>query len=151
MLITKKEQYALRAIYELARQTGKGPIKISHIAKAQNIPLRFLEVILGQLKGSGLVKSKRGYYGGYELVFSPKEITIGRIMRFMQRNVESTECFALVPECNCPFIGKCSFTPMWSKVKSSIYRVYDETTMQDLIENEAENRNIFLRDLVQRD
>ena len=137
MLITKKEQYALRAIFELAQQKGKGPIKISDIALAQNIPVRFLEVILGQLKGSGLVKSKRGYYGGYELVCAPREITVGRIMRFMQRNVESTECFALVPECDCPFIGKCSFTPMWSKVKNAIYKVYDETTMQDLIENKA--------------
>lgn len=151
MLITKKEQYALRAIFELARQKGRGPIKISDIATAQNIPVRFLEVILGQLKGSGLVKSKRGYYGGYELVLSPSEITVGRIMRFMQRNVESTECFALVPECDCPFIGKCSFTPMWARVKGAIYRVYDETTMQDLIENKATNSDNLLKDLIQRD
>jgi len=133
MLITKKNQYALRAIFELARLKGKGPIKISDIAEAQNIPVRFLEVILGQLKASGLVKSKRGYYGGYELVPSPKEISVGRIMRFMQRNLESTECFALIPENNCPFIGNCSFFPMWSKVKDAIFNVYDETTIQDLL------------------
>lgn len=141
MLITKKNQYALRAIFELARQKGNGPIKISNIAKAQNIPVRFLEVILGQLKGSGLVKSKRGYYGGYELVPSPEDITVGRIMRFMQRDMTVTECFALIPENNCPFIGNCSFFPMWSKVKEAIFKVYDETTIQDLIDVGIENGN----------
>jgi len=141
MLITKKNQYALRAIFELARQKGKGPIKISHIAEAQNIPVRFLEVILGQLKSSGLVKSKRGFYGGYELVPSPEEITIGRIIRFMERNMEPTECFALVPEYNCPFIGRCSFFPMWSKVKDAVFKVYDETTIQDLLEVDCEDGN----------
>ncbi len=141
MLTTKKNQYAIRAIFELARQKGKGPIKISHIAKAQNIPVRFLEVILGQLKSSGLVKSKRGFYGGYELVPSPGEVTVGRIMRFMQRDLEPTECFALVPENNCPFIGKCAFFPMWSKVKEAIFSVYDETTMQNLIDVDVEDGN----------
>ena len=63
----KRGQYALRAIYELAKRMGEGPIKISDIASAQGIPRRFLEVILNQLKGSGIVKSKRGFYGGYAL------------------------------------------------------------------------------------
>lgn len=60
----KKGQYALRAVYELAKRQGQGPTKISAIAEAQAIPHRFLEVILHQLKGSGLVASKRGFYGG---------------------------------------------------------------------------------------
>ena len=75
MLITKKNQYALRAIFELAKHDGKGPQKISEIAKAQAIPEKFLEVILNQLKGSGLVDSKRGFYGGYYLIRSPEKIT----------------------------------------------------------------------------
>ena len=139
MLITKKNQYAIRAIFELARQKGKGPIKISNIAKAQNIPVRFLEVILGQLKSSGFVKSKRGFYGGYGLIPPPEEITVGKIMRFMQRDTEATECFGLVSENNCPFIGNCSFYPMWSKVTDAIFKVYDETTIQDLLDVEVEN------------
>ena len=66
----KKNQYALRAIFELAKHRGQGPKKISEIAEIQAIPLRFLEVILSQLKGSGLVESKRGFYGGYFLIRS---------------------------------------------------------------------------------
>ena len=139
MRITKKNQYALRAIFELSRQKGKGPIKILSVAEAQNIPVRFLEVILGQLKSSGLVKSKRGFYGGYELIPPPEEITVGKIMRFMQRDQDASECFALVRENNCPFIGSCSFYPMWKKVKDAIFKVYDETTIQDLLDVEVEN------------
>jgi len=143
MLITKKNQYALRAIFELAKHNGKGPQKISEIAQAQAIPVKFLEVILNQLKGSGLVDSKRGFYGGYFLVRRPDAITVGDIMRFMERNLEQSKCVALVPEINCPFKGDCAFFPMWNKVKDSIYKVYDETTIQDLIDNEKQTVSCF--------
>jgi Rrf2 family cysteine metabolism transcriptional repressor len=136
MQITKKNQYALRAIFELAKYNGQGPQKISEIAQAQAIPVKFLEVILNQLKGSGLVDSKRGFYGGYFLVRQPDAITVGDIMRFMERNLAQNKCVALVPEMNCPFKGDCAFFPMWSQVKDAIYKVYDETTIQNLIDNE---------------
>ena len=141
MLITKKNQYALRAIFELAKHNGKGPRKISEVAQAQAIPEKFLEVILNQLKGSGLVESKRGFYGGYYLIRSPEKITVGDIMRFMERDIDLIGCVALVPETNCPFKGDCTFFPMWTKVKDAIFKVYDETTIQDLIDNEQESVN----------
>ena len=139
MLITKKNLYALRAIFELAKHNGKGPRKISEVAHAQAIPEKFLEVILSQLKGSGLVDSKRGFTGGYYLIRSPKKITVGDIMRFMERDMDLIGCVALVPETNCPFKGECAFFPMWTRVKDAIFRVYDETTIQDLIDNEQDS------------
>jgi Rrf2 family protein len=141
MLITKKNQYALRAIFELAKHDGRGPQKISEIAKAQAIPAKFLEVILNQLKGSGLVDSKRGFYGGYYLIRSPEKITVGDIMRFLEGDVDPADCVALVPETNCPFKGDCAFFPMWSRIKDAIFAVYDETTIIDLLENEKANVN----------
>ena len=66
MLITQKHKYALRAIFELAKHRN-GHTKLADIADAQAIPLRFLEVIMAQLKRKGLVVSKRGFYGGYAL------------------------------------------------------------------------------------
>ena len=141
MLITKKNQYALRAIFELAKHDGRGPRKISEIAKAQAIPAKFLEVILNQLKGSGLVDSKRGFYGGYYLIRSPEKITVGEIMRFLEGDVDPADCVALVPETNCPFKGDCAFFPMWSRIKDAIFAVYDETTIIDLLENEKANVN----------
>ena len=141
MLITKKNQYALRAIFELAKHNGQGPQKISDIARAQAIPEKFLEVILNQLKGSGLVDSKRGFYGGYYLIRPPERIKVGDIMRFLERDIDPIGCAALVPETNCPFKGDCAFFPMWSRVKNAIFNVYDETTIQDLIDNEKADIN----------
>ena len=87
MLVTQKNQYALRAIFELAKYRGQGPVKVIEIAQAQNIPMRFLEVILGQLKRSGMVESKRGYTGGYTLLRDPKKVTVGDIFRAMDESL----------------------------------------------------------------
>ena len=132
----KKNQYALRAIFELAKHRGKGPKKISEIAEVQNIPLRFLEVILGQLKGSGLVESKRGFYGGYSLTRSADKISVGDVLRFMDKPTSSETCGACISKTNCPFNGKCAFASMWNRVNEAIFDIYDGTTIQDLLNNE---------------
>ncbi|MBW2469310.1 MAG: Rrf2 family transcriptional regulator [Desulfobacterales bacterium] len=140
MAITpKKNQYALRAIFELAKHLGQGPKKISEIAEAQAIPMRFLEVILGQLKSSGWVDSKRGFYGGYFLKCSPKEISVGDILRFMQGTSKPTECVACVSKGDCPFDGHCAFAPMWNKVDAAMFKIYDETSIHDLLKMEAKS------------
>ena len=138
----KKNQYALRAIFELAKHRGKGPKKISEIAEIQAIPLRFLEVILGQLKGSGLVESKRGFYGGYSLTRSADKISVGDVLRFMDKPMGSENCGACVSTTNCPFSGNCAFAAMWNRVNEAIFDIYDSTTIQDLLNNE---KNIIHR------
>ena len=137
----KKNQYALRAIFELAKHQGKGPKKISEIAEVQAIPLRFLEVILGQLKGSGLVESKRGFYGGYSLTRSADKITVGDVLRFMDKPLSSDNCGACVSKSNCPFSGKCAFAAMWNRVNEAMFNVYDSTSIQDLLNSEKRIRS----------
>lgn len=138
MVTQKRIQYALRAIFELAKHRGKGPIKTSEIARAQAIPLRFLEVILNQLKGSGLVKAKRGFYGGYYLACGPEEVTVGDIMRYLQGTLSSDHCEACISKSRCPFNQDCAFAPMWNQVHKAMYSVYDGTTLMDLIRNEQD-------------
>jgi len=132
----KKNQYALRAIFELAKHQGQGPKKISKIAEVQSIPLRFLEVILSQLKGSGLVDSKRGFYGGYFLTRSPDNISVGDVLRFMDKPSSSAHCSACISKSNCPFSGNCAFASMWNQVNDAIFEIYDGTSIQDLLNNE---------------
>ena len=132
----KKNQYALRAIFELAKHMNQGPVKISDIAAAQSIPLRFLEVILNQRKGSGIVDSKRGFYGGYFLVKPPNEVSVGDVLRFLQRKQLPTDCIACVSKTSCPFDGRCAFSSMWIRVKQAAFNIYDETSFQDLIDRE---------------
>ena len=132
----KKNQYALRAIFELAKHMNQGPVKISDIAAAQSIPLRFLEVILNQLKGSGIVDSKRGFYGGYFLVKPPDEVSVGDVLRFLHKEQPPTDCIACVSKTSCPFDGRCAFSSMWIRVKQAAFDIYDETSFQDLIDRE---------------
>ena len=136
----RKNQYALRAIYELARRYGQGPTKIATIAAHQAIPVRFLEVILNQLKNSGLVQSKRGFQGGYSLLRPPKDITVGDVLRFMQSMKTSGSCLACVSKEGCPFEQNCIFSSLWEEVQASVNQIYDRTTMQDLIDGELRSR-----------
>jgi Rrf2 family protein len=137
MLITQKHKYALRAIYELAKRFERGHVKLAEIAEAQAIPLRFLEVIMAELKPSGLVASKRGYYGGYALLRRPDEISVGDIFRFLDEALARDRCNACDAKENCPLHGDCAFMPMWNRVQDAIYDVYNNTTIQDLLNNEG--------------
>jgi Rrf2 family protein len=132
----KKNQYALRAIFELAKHMDKGPVKISDIATAQSIPVRFLEVILNQLKASGIVDSKRGFYGGYFLVRPPHRVSVGDVLRFLNKDQSATDCIACVSKTSCPFDGQCAFSALWTRVKQAAFNIYDETSFQDLIDRE---------------
>ena len=84
MRVSAKADYAVRAAVELAAASGEDPVKGEVIAEAQQIPLRFLENILGELRHAGLVQSRRGAEGGYRLAKSPAEITIADIIRAVE-------------------------------------------------------------------
>ncbi len=136
MLITQKHKYALRSIFELAKRHRKKPIKLSEIAEAQAIPPRFLEVIMVQLKSAGFVTSKRGRFGGYALVKTPDQISVGDIFRSLDTGSRRDRCDACIAKEGCPFHGSCAFMPMWDQVCRAIYDVFDQTTIQDLLNNE---------------
>ncbi len=136
MFISQKCQYALRAIFELARHNGKGSVKIIDIARAQAIPPRFLEVILSQLKQAGFVDSRRGRAGGYFLVPAPNELAVGEVIRFVQGPLGPVSCVVGDAKDKCPLYGDCVFLPMWEKVGKAISEIYDSTTFKDLVDEE---------------
>lgn len=138
MLVTQKKQYALRAIFELARQRGDEPVKSAMIAKMQAIPLRFLEVIMGQLKRAGLVDSKRGSSGGYTLAQPANQIRVGDIFRVLDQDDNSQECMDCISKGDCPFLGDCVFMKLWDHAQRAVDAVYDQTTIQALIDQENE-------------
>jgi Rrf2 family protein len=136
MLVTQKKQYALRAIFELAKQQGKEPVKTHMIAEAQSIPLRFLEVIMGQLKRAGIVDSKRGFSGGYTLTQLPDQIRVADIFRVLDKEDHAKACMACTSKGNCPFLGDCVFMKLWDHAQRALDAVYNQTTIQDLISHE---------------
>jgi Rrf2 family protein len=136
MSISQKCQYALRSVFELAKQQGDGPIKISDIARSQAIPTRFLEVILNQLKQGGFVDSRRGSAGGYILTRSASSLTVGEIIRFIEGPLSPVQCIAGSSGEQCPLHNDCAFLPMWERAKEALTGVYDSTSFQDLVEQE---------------
>lgn len=137
MQITQKCQYALRAVFELAKRNGQGPVKIADIADVQAIPPRFLEVILSQLKQAGFVASQRGRDGGYLLVRPAAELTVGDVMRFVQGPIGPVDCVLKQQDCKCPLYDGCAFLPMWERAQRAMSAVYDTTTFDDLMSDEA--------------
>jgi Rrf2 family cysteine metabolism transcriptional repressor len=144
LLVPQKTQYALRAVFELAKRHGQGPVKIADIAKTQAIPVRFLEVILNQLKQAGFVESKRGSGGGYLLAGTPDHLTIGDVMQFVQGPVVPVSCMEGTAKGRCPLYGNCVFLPMWEQVQQAISNVYDDTTFQALLDHQEEQDGKFI-------
>lgn len=135
MSLSQKCQYAIRAIFELSKRYGKGPIRTNEIAEAQAVPQRFLENILNELKGTGLIESRRGMRGGYLLTRKPSEMTVGEIIRLIDGPLDPVKC---IGEGNtaCPLQNGCSLIRLWDRAKAAMEDVYDNTTFHDLVEEE---------------
>ena len=139
MIVSRKSRYAMRAVFELAKRNGMGPIKISDIADKQAIPPRFLEVILCQLKQGGYVDSVRGKDGGYMLKMPPDTISVGSVLRFFQGLQEPVDCLGDNPKEKCPLSVNCVFMPLWEDMSKAISGVCDSVSFQTLVEKEREN------------
>jgi Rrf2 family transcriptional regulator, cysteine metabolism repressor len=136
-MVSQKCQYAIRAVFELARQYDQGPIKISEIAETQGIPIRFLEVILNQLRRAGFVQSRRGAKGGYLLARQPDKLMVGEIIRFMEGPLAPVACMAEKAAGECALHGNCVFIGMWKRAAKAVSDVYDMTSFQDLVNEHA--------------
>ncbi len=135
--ISQRCQYALRAVFELAKRYGEGPTRIADVAEAQAIPVRFLEVILGQLRQAGFVASRRGAEGGYVLVREPGTLTAGEVIRFIEGPLSPVDCGTDTGRESCPLYGRCAFMDMWERAGVAVADVYDSTSFRNLLEAEA--------------
>lgn len=134
MSVSQKCQYALRAVFELARRRGEKPTSIREIAEAQAIPAKFLELILTQLRKGGLVESRRGVHGGYFLAVPPTALSAGRIIRFIDGPFAPVRCLGDSRGVDCPLYDNCAFMNMWIQARDAVAEVYDNTTFQDLMD-----------------
>ncbi len=130
MRVTAKVDYAVRATMELARAAPRDPVKGDHIARAQAIPIKFLENILSDLKRGGLVATQRGAEGGYWLARPAEEITVADIIRAVEgplaavrglqpQDVESDGDLAVLQR-------------MWVAVRAALRSVLEHVTVADL-------------------
>jgi Rrf2 family protein len=146
MSVSSKCYYAIRAVYALAEHTGSEPVKIAHIAEREQIPVRFLEVILAQLKGGGFVQSRRGAEGGYLLARPADRITVGEIMRYVDGPIAPVDCVSVSRPRECDFHGACHFFGFWGRVRQAISDVVDRTTFADLVKENREREQPYVCD-----
>jgi len=139
MQVAQKTRYALRAMFELAKHYGEGPVRISDVAQEQAIPPRFLEGILNQLRQAGLLRSVRGARGGYEFAEDPAKVSVGDMIRIIEGPITLASCVEESNPEDCPLYGYCVFIPMWKRAADALSEVYDGTSFADLVEIEREN------------
>jgi len=146
MMVSSKCYYAIRALYALAEWDSPGPMKSSEIAGREKIPIRFLEVILGQLKGGGFVQSRRGAEGGYRLARAADNLRVGEVLRYLDCPIAPVGCVSQSRPKECDFHGDCHFFGFWGRVRKAVSDVVDQTTFADLV---AENRDARRRGYVE--
>ena len=132
MKITYKGDYALKAVLDLALHYDTNSVVTIHdLAKRADIPIKFLEQVLLDLKRGGFVESRRGKVGGYLLAKPPKEIRIGEVIRFIDGPVEPITCVEK-DYTGCKDIYKCAFREIWQRVSKATSDIVDNITFEDL-------------------
>jgi Rrf2 family protein len=131
--VSQKLEYAMRAMIELARRREEGAlVPAREIAERQQVPLRFLEQQLGALNKAGLVQSFRGAGGGCRLARAPEAITVAQIADAIEGHVYPMGC--LEPSDHTCFAdARCGLQGFWGDVALAIDRVFQETTVADLV------------------
>jgi Rrf2 family protein len=132
MFISQKTRYGLRALYDLTATHGAGPRTVSDIAAAQRVPPRFLEVILADLRRAGLVDSRRGANGGHRLARDPATITVGEVVRLLERSLGGDGRGADDCEPATGLAADCAFAPLWDRVDAALREVVDGRTLADV-------------------
>ena len=140
MIISTKCQYALRAVYEIARSNHGRVMTIGDIAKAQRIPQRYLEAILNQLRKGSLLEAQRGRSGGYRLAKDAVDITVGEVVRLIDGPIRAVVCLEEARTTDCPLRENCVFLPTWQKVQEAIDQALDSTDFFHLVKLEREVR-----------
>jgi Rrf2 family protein len=134
--ISKRTQYGLKAMLALGRRYGEGPVLISTLAKEESIPIKFLELILLDLKGHGLLESKKGKGGGYCLSRPPSTVTMGSLIRIMEGPLAALPCAsetAFRPCDDCTDMESCGTRIIMRQVRDATADILDRTTMADLL------------------
>ena len=133
MRVSAKSDYALRAVIELAA-AGEGPVKGERIAQAQEIPLKFLENILGELRHAGIVRSQRGAEGGYWLARRAEEITVADVVRAVEGPIANVR--GVGPEA-VEYAGTAAaLRDVWIAMRASLRAVLEHVTVADIARGE---------------
>lgn len=136
MKLSTRARYGTRVLLELALHWGEGPILLKDIAQRQQIPLPYLQHLIGPLVQVGIIKTTRGKRGGISLLKPPKEVVLGEVVQLLEGSIAPVKCVDS-PE-TCPLSGHCVTRDIWEEVKKAIGTVLESVTLQELVERQRQ-------------
>ena len=141
MKIPTRGRYGLRAMMELAKHYGEGPILLREIAQKQRISLMYLEQLIKPLVVNGLIRTERGSHGGVWLAKPPKDVTLGEIMDLLIGKLAPVDC-VIHPE-SCKHWKSCATRDIWCEMKEALDNILRSRNLQDLLEAEiSKNKKV---------
>lgn len=134
MKISRKGEYALKALIELAINYDRGitVTLINDVAQRKEIPQKYLEQILLNLKNDGILVSKRGVGGGYMLSRPPESISLGQIIRAVEGSLAPLNCVSASSPMNCPDEASCGLYSVMLEVSNAVSSILDNTSLKDV-------------------
>ena len=132
MNVTSKGRYALQIMINLAQHRDEGYISLKTISDRTQLSMKYLEMIVGNLKKAELVDSTRGKEGGYKLNKTPQEYSIGEILRCIEDNLAPVACIK-EGEIQCDRSGACLTVPMWKELDDITNAYLDTVSLEDLL------------------
>jgi Rrf2 family protein len=144
MKLSRKAEYALRAVVAMARKSRTRPIPVQELSGTARVPVKFLEQILLLLKRGGVLRSKRGVGGGYQLESSPSEISLGEIVRIIDGPFVPMTCVSAVNtparrgprNCECEQPGGCGLGLTFADLQALVDDYLENQSIQDVLERE---------------
>jgi Rrf2 family cysteine metabolism transcriptional repressor len=134
--LSLRGEYALRALLVLGSHYDDRVVSIGTISAEQNIPKRFLEQILTDLKSAGLVESKRGVAGGYRLAKSPHDIPLSSVVRHIEGALAPISCVSerFYEKCSCPDESRCAIRSVMKEIRDAVVKIAEKVTIAEVCE-----------------
>ena len=137
MKISTKGRYALRMMIDLAQYQGDGYVSLKDIANRQEISKKYLEQIVAILNKPDILRTNRGYQGGYRLAKNANEYTVGDILRLTEGGIAPVSCLENSP-IMCDRADECVTLPVWKGLYKVISEYVDSITLQDIVDKNAD-------------
>jgi len=134
MQVSSKGKYAVRAVFDIALNSKDGePVPLAAISQRQGISVLFLEQLFQKLRKGGIVRSVRGSHGGYVLARDPEHITVGEVVRLIERPLYTNSCFSKNESVDdCRIADTCLGYVLWKQLADHINNFLDSITLGDL-------------------
>lgn len=140
MKISTKGRYALRMMIDLAQNQGDGYVSLKDIANRQEISKKYLEQIVAILNKPDVLRTNRGYQGGYRLAKNANEYTVGDILRLTEGGLTPVSCLDNSPIL-CDRAEDCITLPIWKGLYKVISKYLDSITLQDIVDKNSDVSN----------